>query len=95
MVRQRHACRHNHGATHFIIAEEQDGSMQQDMTATSEIERELDEASDDLKRDLVGLERKAATAAPAGIAAGLLLITGAALLFAFVMLRRRRNERSD
>lgn len=69
--------------------------MGQDMTAKSQIERELDEASDDLKSDLVGLERKAAKEAPVGIAAGLLLITGVALLFAFVMFRRKRDERSD
>lgn len=69
--------------------------MGQDMTAKSQIERELDEASDDLKGDLVGLERKAAKEAPVGIAAGLLLITGVALLFAFVMLRRKRDERGD
>jgi hypothetical protein len=59
------------------------------MTAKDEIERELDQASHDLKRDLVRMERKAAREAPAGIAAGLLLVTGAALVFAFVMLRRK------
>ena len=63
--------------------------MGQNMTAKSDIERELDEASHDLKRDLTGLERKAAKEAPAGIAAGLLLVTGVVLVFAFVMMRRR------
>lgn len=61
------------------------------MTARSDIERELDQASRELKGDLVLMERKAASEAPLGIAAGLLLITGAALVFAFVMLRRRAH----